>query len=269
MTKEDKKIEVQLKFNIIVTPITWHAKDLYVAELPEYDIPVAIGDTKDAVARAVAAILFDVGERGPLRYPLDDESLSLRLARYSNSESTVFQYTKSIKVDKSLPSMTEEFVRLLARNIVLLDGGVDTNLDDLAVTRYFACYTVCRKDKEPLFDDYTALHIFGDTFMCVSNRNLHRGVVNNYVGERFVGNLIQRIMSSRHVQGSDIPTWATDLAKSCTQEKRKRLLANIRQLPNEDDWPRVPEDMLKFLRKHADALCKEAFKEQPKGENDE
>ena len=269
MTKDDKKIEVQLKFNIIVTPITWQAQDLYVAEIPEYDIPIALGKTKDAASRAVMAILFDAGERGPLRYPIDDESLSLRLARYSNSESTVFQYTKSIKVDKSLPSMTEEFVRLLARSIVLLDGGADIGLDDLAVTRYVACYTVCRKDKEPLFDDYTALHIFGDTFMCVSIRDLHRGVVNHYAGEGFVDKLIQRIMSSRHVQGSDIPAWATDLAKDYVREKRKRLLAKIQQLPKEDDWPRLPENMLKFLRKHADALCKEAFEEQPKGEDDE
>ena len=269
MTKEDKKIEVQLRFNIIVTPITWRAKDLYVAELPEYDIPVAIAETKDAAARAVMAILSDVGEREPLRYPIDEESLSLRLARYSNSESVVIRHTKPIKVDKSLLSMTEESAKLLVRNIVLLDGGVDINLDDLAVTRYFACYDVSREDKQPLYDEYTCLYIFGDEFQAVAKGGFYKDKSSYYDGEGFVDKLIRQIMSSKHVQGSDIPTWATDLAKSCTQEKRKRLLANIRQLPNEDDWPRVPEDMLKFLRKHADALCKEAFKEQPKGENDE
>ncbi len=268
MTQEDKKIEVQLTFNIIVTPITWHAQDLYVAELPEYAIPVAIGDTKDAVASAVMAILSDAGEREPLRYPIDEESLSLRLARYSNSESVVIRHTKPIKVDKSLLSMTEESAKLLARNIVLLDGGVDITLDELKVTRYFACYGVSREDKQPLYDEYTCLYIFGDEFQAVANGGFYRDKSSYYDGEGFVDRLIRQIMRSKHVQGSDIPTWAFELAKTYIRERRKKLLGQLADIPDPD--MNLDMDIMKFLRGCAHTFSEAMNDEkQPEGEDDE
>ena len=268
MTQEDKKIEVQLIFNIIVTPITWHAQGLYVAEIPEYAIPVAIGDTKDAAARAVAAILFDAGERGPLRYPIDEERLSLRLARYSNSESVVIRHTRPIKVDKSLLSMTEESAKLLARNIALLDGGVDIALDELKVTRYLACYGVSREDKQPLYDEYTCLYIFGDEFQAVAEGGFYKDKSSYYDGEGFVDKLIRQIMSCKHVQGSDIPAWAFELAKTYIRERRKKLLGQLADIPDPDMNPDM--DIMKFLRGCAHTFS-EAMddEEQPEGKDDE
>ena len=269
MTQENTKTKVDIVFNIVISQVLWHEQTMYTAELPEYDIPLAIGKTADDAMNAEISILFGYAKHMPLLYPLQDEQESLARAKFAAPGSKVHRYVRPFDVDTSLLSMTEESMKLLARNIVLLDGGQDVSPDDLEVVRHLICYAVSRKDKEPLFDDYTAIHIFGDTFMCISRRRTYDDRTAYYIGDGFVDRLARRIWGSRHVQGSDIPSWATDLARSYIREKRKRLLAKVQQLPNEDDWLRLPEDMLQFLRKHADTLYKESFGEQPKGEDDE
>lgn len=269
MTQEDKKTKIDIVFNVVISHVLWHERTMCTAELPEYDIPLAIGKTEKDAMDAEMSILFGYAKHMPLLYPLQDEQESLAQAKFSAPGSKVRRYVRPFDVDTSLLSMTEESMKLLARNIVLLDGGQDVDPDDLEVDRHLICYAVTRKDKEPLFDDYMAIHIFGDTFMCISGRGPYEDRTAYYTGDGFVDKLARRVWCCRHVQGSHIPSWATDLAKSYVREKRKRLLAQVKQLPNEDDWLRLPEDMLQFLRKHADTLYNEAFKEQPEGEDDE
>ena len=237
MTYKDtppKMAKDTLTFHIVVTPGTWFGAKRYLAELPEYHMPVVVGDTPVGAANALMVILNDKAGKELLCRPLTDPMISRSESQYKTGPSSVIPYAKTIDVEEAFLTLTEFQVKVIARNIAYLEGKADLTTVELSVARMFACWKVERRDGMPLYSNVTTILVRGETFICLTSKNdpiLHSRVVY-YLGEGFVDKLCRLIVRNRHLPGSVYPKWVLEDAKADIKRRREKLLKEVDQYPD-------------------------------------